>query len=194
MATNWNPRGTEWRRLLIVAGVVLAVIGVAVLVGAQSAEGATASVTMGNLTMSGTNQSVDGTVTDVGVNANLKYRHDVSNADRRTVELLVGTNKSNVQAVTFKSAADPQANTSGTLTLSGSLLNHPQLSAANFRPPTAGDVSTTVVVGARITVTRADGPDVTRTVLERTTVTFRDGDPGTATIGGTMTVTVTTDE
>lgn len=191
MATTYVPDGSEWRKFMITAGAALLVLSAVILVGAQDADGAP-TAEAGDLTVTDVNRTVSGDVTDVSVTAELDYSFDVPDAERRIVKLKVGPDAGNLSTVAFRQDSSPGGADAGTVTLSGSVLDATNLTAAEVDPALASNTTTDLVVAATIEVRRAGGDPVTDTVTAPLSMTLRDGTDLTASVGGNVTVGVTT--
>ena len=192
----WQPAspGTKKQRLALTLALVimLPIATVAALTLApQSA--AASGLTLGALTVSDVNRTINGNVTDVRVNARLDYQHDVPDATRRIVKLQVGPSENDLETVTFIQEPDPQGKTSGTVELSGSLLDANAFSRMDFDPALADSKTTEVVVRATVEVRREGGSPVTKSVTKHVSVSLTDGTELTVDVGGSVEVVVVTD-
>lgn len=185
-----------WRQVYR-AGTILvfvAAIGLGILMlGTPTAQGATADLTLGNLTVDGVNRTVSGNVTDVTLTATLDYSFEVPDATQRVVKIQAGADTSSLSTVDYAVQMDPSGTASGTVTLSGSVLSATTLTASDVDPTVASTETTEFVVRAVIEVTRDNGETVTATVTDTVTVTVTDGTELSAQVGGTGNVTVQTD-
>lgn len=179
MSTHHPPRR---RRIAVVTIAALLITGGVLAAATTGASGQT-SISVESLTASNQEATIDGDVSDVGITADLRYDHEVPNADGRVIELHVGPSESELSQVTFVSEADPQDAATGTVTLEGSLLEA-GFTAGQFDPPAAGTTTTEVVVQAVIEVDRANGETVTRTATDTATITIHDDGTITAAVGG----------
>lgn len=190
---TWQPTTRrQWHRLGLIA-VALAVVGVAALAGATATADADVSMQTDSLDIPSVNKTVSGNVTDATLSTTLSYQTDVPDADRRIIKLKAGPTRDNLELLDYtqQSVSD---STSGTVTLSGSLLDHPQLTADVLNPARAGQTTTDLVVQAEIEVSRTDGKDaVTHTVTDDVTLQLTDDGQLVAQIGGTGEVDVATD-
>lgn len=153
---------------------------------------AQASMQMDGLSVADTNETVSGNVTDVQLHADLSYQHDVPDAERRLVSLKVGPTRDDLTLLDYTQTRGPEGSASGTVALSGSLLQHDRFSAEDFDPDVASTSSREIVVRAVIEVQRAGGDAVVHTVTDTATVTLTDDAELTATIGGSGSVSVET--
>jgi hypothetical protein len=167
-------------------GVLL--LGTAAVVASVTTGPADAQVQVGDLSVSSVNQTVDGAPSDVTLDADLRYSISVPDAESRVVKLKAGPSEDTLETITFASSQNPD--TGGSVTLSGSLLDTQAYSSEDFAPDMAETSETTVVVQAKIEVTRANGETVTETVTRTATVTLHDSTTLTADIGGSVDVTV----
>jgi hypothetical protein len=177
---------------LIASSIVLLTLGVAGAFVAPSSP-AQASMQMDGLSVADTNKTVSGNVTDVALTTDLSYQHDVPDADRRIVKLKVGPSKDDLTLVDYQQQRDPSGSASGTVTLSGSVLEHDTYTGESFQPAVASTSTREIVVQAVIEIQRSGGDAVTHTVTDTATVRLTDDAELTATVGGTGVVSVSTD-
>jgi len=182
-------RPWQYRLIAVVTGVTLVTVGA--LATAVPASGQT-NVEMGTLTVSDVNRTVDGDVSDVRIDTEINYEHDVPDATRRIIKLKAGPSADELETVTFVQDSDPQGKDSGSVTASGSLTELSAYSASDFDPALAGTQTRTVVVAAEIEVRRDGGSPVTTQVTEPVTVTLHDGAVLSADVGGSGSVSVNT--
>jgi len=186
---TWQPTGTlERKHRLAITLAVLVVAALALTVVAS--ESATAEMQMGSLSVADTNQTVDADVSDVTLSADLSYEYDVPDADRRLVKLKAGTSRDDLKTITYANDAYADPTDSGTVTLSGSLVDNGVVTTEDVNPPVAGDTSTDIVVEAVLEIQRDNGETVTRTVTDTATLTLQDGASLEASIGGTGSLSV----
>jgi len=152
-----------------------------------------ADIAVGSLSVADVNRTVNGNVSDVTLSTDLAYEHDVPDADRRVLKLKVGPSADNLETVAFRNDRDVAGTDSGTVILSGSVLDHTEWTAGDMDPALAATKTTELTVQAEIEITRANGQTVTDTVTDTVTVTLHDGSELTAAIGGDGTLTVETD-
>jgi len=190
MATNWRPTTRkEWYKLGVVT-LWLSVIGVtALMVGAMSAD---AQTSVGGFTVDDVNRTVSGNVSDVTVSSDITYNHDVPDAERRIIRLQIGTSSDDLETIGYRNTRDVAGTDSGTVTLSGSALEHSGVSAADVDPALADSETTTLVVAANITVYRSNGETVTNTATDTVTLTLSDDNELSAEVGGSGSVSVST--
>ena len=183
---RWQPAfgSTVTYRTVGVSIIVLLVAGMSVLSLVPQTTRATADLSLGSLDASGVNQTVDGDVSDVRLNAAIDYQHDIPDATRRIVKLQVGTTKDNLETVSFVQEPDPDGTASGTVDLTTSLFDASALSPEDVDPGMAETKKTDVLVRAVVEVRRAGGEPVTQTVTERVTLKIHDGTELTASVGG----------
>jgi hypothetical protein len=190
--TGWQP---ATRRTLygcgIVAIVIAATAGSALLLTDDAS--AQTDMTLDTLNVTGTDRTVSGNVTAVRLTSGLDYQPEVPDATRRIVKLQVGTTTGDFETITYQQTRDPAGTASGSVQLSGSVLDHSALSASDFQPPVANTTSQELVVRAVLEVHRSTGDVVTHTVTDTATVTLHDDGTLSATVGGTGNITVQTD-
>lgn len=187
---TWQPAHGQRRRILIALGFGVLLLGTAAVVASVTTGTADAEVQVGDLSVSGVNQTVDGAPSEVTLDADLRYSINVPDAESRVVKLKAGPSEGQLETITFASSQNPDVDGTGSVTLSGSLLKTQAYSAEDFAPEMAETSETTVVVAATIEVTRANGETVTETVTREATVTLHDSTTLTAEIGGSVDVTV----
>jgi len=187
----WQPATrTEWYRLLTLS-VALAIIGTSALaIGVTTAD---AQTSIDGFDVTGVDRTVDGDVSDVTVAADVDYTHDVADADRRVVKLQVGPSASALTTVDYVNVRDVAGQDSGTVSLSGSALDHEDLTASDVNPALAESQTTEIVVGATVEVTRSNDETVTDTVTDTVTISLTDDAELTASVGGSGSVSVTTE-
>ena len=190
---QWQPATQrQWRRLGIVAAA-LAVLGTVALLGAAGTANADVQLQTDSLDVAGVNKTVSGNVTDATLSTTLNYQTDVPDSDRRIIRLKAGPSTDNLETIDY-TQREVSDSTSGTVTLSGSLTDHPDISADALNPQRAGETTTDLVVQAEIEVTRSDGSDpVTHTVTDDVTLQLTDDGQLVAEVGGTGEVVVETD-
>jgi len=193
MQGNWQPATRKRVHRLTIIAVILTVVGTGALFVSASTATAQADVGVDGLSVSSVDETVDGNVSDVTLAADLTYQHDIPDATQRIVKLKVGPSADNLETIAYRVDREPNGNASGTATLSGSVLDHAALSAADFDPALATTKDTQVVVQTIIEVERANGETVTANATDTATLTLTDSGELTATVGGTGTLTVTTD-
>lgn len=186
---NWQPAARQKYRLLALALTALVVTGGALAVTSGSA-GAQATLDTSEFSVEGANTTTTGNVSDVTLAASVDYSHDVPDATRRIVKLKVGPEGGSTELVDYRQTREPDGTASGTLDLSGSVLEHGELSAESFNPPLAETTSRELVVEAVIEVQRSGGDAVTKTVSDTVTVTVNDGAELTVSLGGSGSVSV----
>jgi hypothetical protein len=108
------------------------------------------------------------------------------------VKLKAGPSKDNLELVDYQQARDPSGTASGTVELSGSLVELSGFSAEDFNPALAETSSQEIVVQAVIEVQRAGGDPVIHTVTDTATVTVQEGTDLAATIGGEGSIEIQT--
>jgi len=179
--------------LVLAAAVLLTGTAGAVLLGFGAAPVAGQSdVSVDSFQVADANRTVDGDVSDVTLTADLAFSQDVPDATERIVKLRAGPSDSDLTTLAFDRTTDVAANESGTVTLSGSLLDA-GFTAEEFDPATAGTTERTVAVEVVVEVTRADGETVTERRTDTATVTLHDSGDLTVALGGSGEFTVTTD-
>lgn len=187
---KWQPATTRGVPIVIATAVLLAAVGGAAVM-APSAE-AQADLTLDTLSVSGANQTVGGNVTDVMLSTTLDYQHDVPDATRRIVKLKAGPSADDLTLLDYQQVRDPAGTASGSVTLSGSVLDHSAWTADTFAPGIANTTSQEVVVQAVVEVHRETGDVVRHSVTDTATVTLTDDTELTVSVGGTGNVTVRT--
>jgi len=189
---NWQPATrTEWYRLAA-AAAALAIIGAGALVGATATADAQTDIRLDGLDIAGVNQTTNGDVSAVGLSADVGYRHDVPDATRRVVTLKVGTSNNTLETLDYRNTRDPTGADSGSVTLSGDVLDATDLTAADVTPATASSATTELIVVADLRIERANGQAIERTVRDTVTVRLHDGTDLSASVGGAGVVTVET--
>ena len=185
-------KATSKRKQAYRAVVILVALGISVgaIVALTPTTGA-AEVSVESLDVSDHEQTVTGDVTDVGLSATLNYEHDVADADRTLLKLKAGESEDDLTMIDYQQVRDPQPQASGTVDLSGSLLEA-GYTAGDFEPPLAHTSSQEVVVQAVIEVQRAGGDPVVHTATDTATIRLTDDAELTATIGGEGTFEVST--
>jgi len=192
MATSRLPlRPWQYRLVAIMTGVTL--VTVAALLTATAPAAGQSDLELGTLTVSDVNRTVDGDVSDVQIDAQLDYSHDVPDATRRIVTLKAGPSADNLETVTFAQESGPAGTDSGSVSLSGSLTELDAYSASDFDPALADSQTRTVVVAAEIEVRRESGEPVVTQVTEPVTIQLHDGAVLSADVGGSGDITVNTD-
>jgi len=179
MATS--RRKQVYRAVVILVAVGITIASLAALTPTTDA----AEVSVDSLDVADHEQTVTGDVTDGGLSATLSYDHDVADAERRIVKLKAGPSESELELVDYRQARDPQPKASGTVELSGSLVELSGFSASDFEPPLAHTASQEIVVQAVVEVQRENGEPVVHTVTDTATIRLTDDAELTATIGGT---------
>lgn len=185
----WQPAARQKYRLLALAAVVLVITSGGILATTDSA-GAQTSLDTSDFNVQGTNTTTSGSVSDVTLSASVDYSHSVPDATRRIVKLKVGPKGGSTVLVDYRQTREPEGTASGTLELSGSVLEHGELSAESFNPPLAETTSRELLVEAVIEVQRAGGDAVTKTVSDTVTVTVNDGATLSVAVGGSGSVSV----
>jgi hypothetical protein len=107
--------------------------------------------------------------------------------------LKVGPSKDDLTLVDYQQQRDPSGSASGTVTLSGSVLEHDTYTTESFQPAVASTSTREIVVQAVIEIQRSGGDAVTHTVTDTATIRLTDDAELTATVGGTGVVSVETD-
>lgn len=184
-----NRRRQLVYRIGIVLLVLAASVGAAIAVSGSSAA---ASLEMDQLSVSDTSETVTGNVSDVQLSTTLSYEHDVPDADRRQIKLKAGPTQDDLEMVTFRQERDPAGTASGSVDLTGSVLDVSGFTADDFDPEVASTSSQDIVVQAIIEVQRPDADPVKHIVTDTATVTITDGTQLTATIGGDGSITIET--
>jgi hypothetical protein len=187
MATN-DRRQTAFRVALLAITLTVAAGGVVAFSGGSAA----ADVKLDSLDVADANKTVTSDVSDVTLSATLSYDHSVPDADRRQVKLKAGPSKDNLELVDYQQARDPSGTASGTVELSGSLVELSGFSAEDFNPALAETSSQEIVVQAVIEVQRAGGDPVIHTVTDTATVTVQEGTELSAEIGGDGSIQIET--
>ena len=181
-------RNRRLRRIALLT-TVLAIVAAAVILPTPAT--GQADLSLGDMTVSGTNQTVTSDVSDVRIQSTIDYEHDVPDVDRRIVTLKAGPSPDDLETMDFRTAT-PTGADSGSTTLSGSLTDHPRLSAADFDPAVAGNTTEEITVQAILEVRRENGPTVTEQVTKTATVTVQDDTELVVNVGADTTVEVTT--
>jgi hypothetical protein len=190
---GWQPANrTEWYRLIAILTLLVTASG-GVLVAASGSASGTASMNVGNFTVDGVNKTTTANVSDVMLGADVNYEYDVADAEDVIVRLKVGPKGGDRVLVNYEMMRDVPASDSGTVTLSGSVLQHESLEVSDFQPGLTETATRELVVEAVVEVTRANGETVTRTVTDSVTVTVRDGTEFEVSVGGSGSVSVETE-
>ena len=193
MATNDRTERQWYRYGLLALGIATLALAVLLLTASPAGASNQTDLDVGNLTVDGVNKTLEGNITGANVTTTLNYEIDVEDASRRVVRLKVGPTANDTTTLDFSNADVTADQTTGTVTLSGSLFEHADLNASALTPAHDKTRTTEIVVVAEITVTTTDGETI-ETVVERP-VDISLTDPGgpIARLGGTGNVTVQTD-
>lgn len=187
----WQPSPVRQRyRILITLGFGVLLLGIGLFVVQADAGTASADVQVGSLSVDDVNRTVDGGVTDVQIDASLTYGTSAPDPQMRVVELLAGPSESELSVVSFSHSNQPDA--TGTVDLSGSLVELDSIDAETLTPATGETTTQDIVVGARIEVERANGDTITRTVTQPATIRIENGTDITADLGGEIDLSVQT--
>ena len=190
--SNWQPATRQqWHRLAIIA-VALSMIGVGSLALAHSAAAQT-DVSVDSLEVADLNRTVNGDVTDARLSATLEYSADVPDAERATIRLEAGPRGGTTDMIAYDTVQVTDGEVSGTVTLEGSLTEHPALSAADFDPAVAATEAVDLRINASIEVSRENGQAVSSSAVDTATVTLTDGTNLTASVGGNGQIRVETE-
>lgn len=190
MATS-NPSKWSRRRIILAAAFAIGFGATIFLLGTPTASAGT-TADLGGLEVDGVNKTVDGNVSDVTLNTSMNYEYDVPDATQRVIKLKVGPNEGDLETIDYVVEQDPSGSVSGSVSLSGSVLEHAELSASDVNPALASSEETEFVVEVSMEVTRANGEVVTREVSDTVVVRLRDGASLEASLGGSGSVTVET--
>jgi len=188
----WQPAARRRLYRLGIITLVLALIGVGALGIATTSAGAESTLDMTGLDVADVNRTVSGDVSDVTLSVDLSYSHEVPDATRRVIKIQVGPDKDSLTTLDYINEQDMAGTDSGTVTLSGSILDAQGLTASEIDPALASTNETQVVVQAEIEITRSNGETVTETVTDTATLRLTDGGNLTASIGGSGEFTVET--
>jgi hypothetical protein len=188
MATTNRLRPTR-HRLIIITAILLTVGATALIAGVYTAD-AQADLTLGELTVGDTEQTVDGEVSDVELGATLDYSYEVPDGTRRIVQLEARQPGGEWQTVDYAQDEIAGGSDTGTVLLSGSLLDATDLTTGDVSPALAESETTDLEVRASIEIRRDGGDAVTHNVTDTTTLTLTDSTELTATVGGSGTLTV----
>jgi len=188
---QWQPATRRQVYRLGIIALTLALVGTGALAVATTTAGAQTSLDMGTMDVADVNRSVSGDVSDATISADLAYSHNVPDAERRVVKLKAGPSKTDLETIDYVNERDITGTDSGTVTLSGSVLDS-SLTADEIDPALAATNEAEVVVQAEIEVTRANGETVTKTVTDTATLRLTDDEKLTASIGGDGDLTVET--
>lgn len=188
----WQPTTpTNPRRIAYLAATLFLVVLAAVVIipapGAGQAE-----LDVDSLEIDGVEKTVDGDVSEVQLSTELDYQYDVPNADSHTVTLYVAPEGGNYETVTYNYESSVDANTSGSVALSGDITEHSKISASDIDPAVATTETTTVQIKTDIEVTRDNGDPVTDQSETTATIQLTDSGSLEASVGGTGELTVTT--
>lgn len=184
MATSiQRPTRQQLYRFALIAAFAIGFFG-AILALGPTATGAQASVTLDEMNVDGTNKTIDGDVSDVLVDTQVNYDHDVPDATQRVVTLKAGPSEGDLETVDYRVFQDPDGTAEGSVGLAGSAVDETSLTAEDFNPALASTQSTDIVVQAVIEIERENGETVTRTVTDTVTITLTDGATIDASVGG----------
>lgn len=192
MATNDLTERQWYRYALIALGVVTLVLAAILLTASPAGATNETDLHVQNLTVDGVNRTLEGNITGARVETTLNYEIDVADASRRVIRLKVGPNANDTTTLDFSNADVTADQSSGTVTLAGSLFKHESLNASALTPGHGMTNTTEVVVVAEIAVTTTNGETI-ETVVERPVdITLTDPGGPIARLGGTGNVTVQT--
>jgi len=190
---DWQPATRQQMYRLALLSLALAVVGAsAIAVAATSADGQT-SVEMDGLDVADVNRTISGNVTDVTLSADLSYSHDIADTEQRIIKLKAGPSEEELSTISYVVARDAPGTDSGTVTLTGSLLEADGLTASDLDPALASTNETDVVVQAVVEIERADGEVVRRTVMDTAVIRLTDDGELAVSIGGSGGFSVKTD-
>jgi hypothetical protein len=181
-----------WTYRFIGFALVLGVVGLGVIAGAAQPAAGQADLTLDTLSVADTNETITEDIQTVELETTLDYNHDVPDTDRRLITLEARPEGGTYEQVTFSTEDVVSDAESGSVTLSGDLLQHSAISAADLQPAVAGNTTTEIDVRATLEVQRENGDTVTSTIEDTATLSLHDGTELTAEIGGTGDLTVTT--
>jgi len=181
------------RARIALAAVVLVGATIGGLAALPSETNAENTLSLGELQVSSVNETVDGNVTDVRLDATIDYQYDVADGERRIVKLQVGETRDDMENLTFAQSEITDARSSGQVSLEASILEAQGIDANDFDPALAESKSKTIYVGVVIEVRRANGETVTESVVREATVTLHDGGTISVAVGGDVSVVVDTD-
>jgi len=187
---QWQPATRRQYRIATTLGII-ALVAVGAVVATQPASGQ-AEIQTGDLTISDTDETINGDVSDVRLSTTLDYSHDVPDAERRLIMLSVAPVGGDSERIAFVQDTVNGDPASGTVTLDGSLFDHSEIDAKTVAPELASEQTTEIEVTAEIEVRRESGDPVTHTVTDTATLSLTDGTDLTAELGGSGGLTVTT--
>lgn len=186
----------NYRRIGITITVALTLASLGFVAGGTLLSSPSSAATMQptGFTVGDVNQTVNGTLEDVELEATTAFEYDVSNADIMTMKLVAGPNKSQTDRVAYTAQTDAPDENSGDITLSGSLTETANLSVSDFRPPSGNQSTTTIVVGVVMEIDTTHGETETVRAYDTVTVRLTDGETGQAQVSGTGQIVVETSE
>lgn len=179
------------RRLLVSAGAVAAG-GIAATTLAT--DGVRAQVQLQELTVPDKSDTVTGGLSNLKLATTFQYEFSANiQLDEALFHLRVGPSTDDLQQITGIRKSGVGASDSGTISLMGSLFDHPNLSVSDFEPPTQETKSTQFVVEIRMQLSQNGSvkevaqaratPTVTITDETVTVTTSLDGDGGVTVVG-----------
>lgn len=130
-----NPVDVGRRSTLLKTGAALATVGGVAVVGFGSSGTANAQVEASDLDIpKATREGEDGTVSDIDVSLSGSYQYTVNDADSYLITLAVASepDKSDWGIIDQEEDSAMAASTAGQYSLSGSILSHDQIEAADF--------------------------------------------------------------
>lgn len=191
MLGTQRPTRTQTYRF-IGFGLVLGLVGLGIIAGTAQPAAGQADLTLDTLSIADANETITEDIQTVELETTLDYNHDVPDTDRRLITLEARPEGGTYEQVTFSTDDVVSDAESGSVTLSGDLLQHSEISAVDLQPAVAGNTTTDIDVRATLEVQRENGDTTTATVEDTATLSLHDGTTLTAEIGGTGDLTVTT--
>jgi hypothetical protein len=186
----------NYRRIGITLTIALTLASLGLVAGGTLLSNPSSAATMQptGFTVGDVNQTVNGTLEDVELEATTAFDYDVSNADVMTMRIVAGPSQNQTDRVAYTAQTDAPDQHSGEITLSGSLLNTEHLSVSDFRPPSGNKSTTTIVVGVIMEIDTTHGETETVTEYDTVTIQLADGETGQAQLSGTGQIVIETSE
>lgn len=186
----------NYRRIGITVTLALTLASLGLVAGGTllSNPSTAASMQPTGFTVGDVNETVNGTLEDVELEATTAFDYEVSNADVMTMKLVAGPSKNQTDRVAYTAQTDAPDTNSGEITLSGSLINTENLTISDFRPPSGNQTTTTIVVGVVMEIDTTHGETETVTEYDTVTIQLADGETGQGQLSGTGRIVIETSE
>lgn len=184
---------TDKHRLLItLAAMTVLAVGVLGIATMTTPSAGQSTVALDTLQVADANETVDGNVSDVTIEADVAYEYEIPDAEQRVISLYAGPNEDSLERLTFDLAREDIPGTdSGTVSLGASLFEHADFDAATVSPALAESETTEFVVAVELEVERANGETETKRMTEQATLTLTDENTLQLSVGGAVEITVT---